>query len=84
MFDLTNDDIAAIIVTSPGNKPYENTEMGYFIYCESVVTANKWKSAIDKYMEDDEDFNYYIKNPIVKKSGKVVYLGSANTWNKFT
>ena len=74
--------VSTVIAVSP-SESISGTEMGYFIYCNTSEDAYEWYTEAKELSKEDEDFREYIKNPTVKKSGNVVYVGSENTWNKF-
>ena len=78
-----NVNIEDILVTSPGDDPYQNEKMGCFVYCATKDDAEKLHKVAKAFVENDPEFRSFIKNPSARIKLKIVYLGSESTWEKF-
>ena len=60
----------------------ENDETGgIFFICESGIKAMKSKSALKDYVKENQDeFEDEDERIVVRRSGKLVYVGSAKAW----
>ena len=88
-FEVSSKGIYCILVVSPeeddddyyGND--EKSKAGMFIYCEDSATAKKMQKELTAFSESDEDFKEDIKRPVVERSGKMVFVGSADAWEEY-
>ena len=78
-FEVRSKGIYCIVVVVPNNGD-DYDKMGIFIYCNDNDSAEKMAEDLEKYVNSNEDFKEETLRETVDRKGKVVFIGSEDTW----
>lgn len=78
-FEVRSKGIYCIVAVVPNNGD-DYDKMGIYVYCNDNDSAEKMVEDLEQYVNSDEDFKEEILRQIVDRKGKVVFIGSEDTW----
>ena len=80
-FEVRSKEVFCIVAVAPNNGD-DYDKMGIFIYCNDNDSAEKMAEDLEQYVNSNEDFKEEILREIVDRKGKVVFIGSEDTWEE--
>ena len=78
-FEVRSKGIYCIVAVVPNNGD-KYDKAGIYIYCNDNDSAEKMVEDLEQYANSNEEFKEEILRQIVDRKGKVVFIGSEDTW----